>query len=212
MKDKKSWGIKGYLFLLMAVSLILTGTLWLIDPILFFIVLPFVLAVNGLVLWQIHNLNQKVYKMMDGVVEQLDASQRNYLHNFPLPVVIVTEGREIVWYSPSFSEKILLKDELYGTGVDLITTEPLSVFCTAEGKLISYENRWYRVLGVEKQENDVRLYTLYFLDVTQVQQEAILYRLTRPSVMLIMLDNYGEIMQQAKESENQGFWEKSTPL
>ena len=41
----------------------------------------------------------------------------------------------------------------------------------------------------------------YFLDVTQVQQEATLYRLTRPSVMLIMLDNYGEIMQQAKESE-----------
>lgn len=60
----------------------------------------------------------------------------------------------------------------------MITTEPLPEFCTTEGKLISYENRWYRVLGVEKEENDVKLYTLYFLDVTQVQQEATLYRLT----------------------------------
>lgn len=201
MKDRKSWGIRGYLFLLMAVTLILTGTLWMINPILFFIVLPLVLAVDGLVVWQVHNVYQKVYKMMDGVVGQLDTSQRNYLHNFPLPVIIATEGREIIWYSPSFSEKILLKDDLYGTDVDLITTEPLPEFCTTEGKLISYENRWYRVLGVEKEENDVKLYTLYFLDVTQVQQEATLYRLTRPSVMLIMLDNYGEIMQQAKESE-----------
>lgn len=201
MKDKKSWGIRGYLFLLMAVTLVLTGALWMINPILFFIVLPLVLAIDGLVVWQVHNVYQKVYKMMDGVVGQLDTSQRNYLHNFPLPVIIATEGREIIWYSPSFSEKILLKDDLYGTDVDLITTEPLLDFCTAEGKLISYENRWYRVLGVEKEENDVKLYTLYFLDVTQVQQEATLYRLTRPSVMLIMLDNYGEIMQQAKESE-----------
>ena len=201
MKDRKSWGIREYLFLLMAVTLILTGTLWMINPILFFIVLPLVLAVDGLVVWQVHNVYQKVYKMMDGVVGQLDTSQRNYLHNFPLPVIIATEGREIIWYSPSFSEKILLKDDLYGTDVDLITTEPLPEFCTTEGKLISYENRWYRVLGVEKEENDVKLYTLYFLDVTQVQQEATLYRLTRPSVMLIMLDNYGEIMQQAKESE-----------
>lgn len=201
MKDRKSWGIRGYLILLMAITLILTGTLWMISPILFFIVLPLVLAVDGLVIWQVHNVYQKVYKMMDGVVDQLDTSQRNYLHNFPLPVIIATEGREIIWYSPSFSEKILLKDDLYGTDVDLITTEPLPDFCTSEGKLISYENRWYRVMGVEKEENEVKLYTLYFLDVTQVQQEAILYRLTRPSVMLIMLDNYGEIMQQAKESE-----------
>lgn len=201
MKDRKSWGVRGYLFLLMAITLVLTGALWMVSPVLFFIVLPLVLAVDGLVVWQIHNVYQKVYKMMDGVVGQLDTSQRNYLHNFPLPVIIATEDREIIWYSPSFSEKILLKDDLYGTDVDLITTEPLSDFCTSEGKLISYENRWYRVLGVEKEENDVKLYTLYFLDVTQVQQEATLYRLTRPSVMLIMLDNYGEIMQQAKESE-----------
>lgn len=201
MKDRKNWGIRGYLFLLMVVTLILTGALWMISPILFFIVLPLVLAVDGLVIWQMHNVYQKVYKMMDGVVGQLDTSQRNYLHNFPLPVIIVTEGREIIWYSPSFSEKILLKDELYGTDLDLITTEPLPDFCNSEGKLVSYENRWYRVLGVEKEENDVKLYTLYFLDITQVQQEATLYRMTRPSVMLIMLDNYGEIMQQAKESE-----------
>ena len=90
---------------------------------------------------------------------------------------------------------------MYGTDVDLITTEPLPEFCTTEGKLISYENRWYRVLGVEKEENDVKLYTLYFLDVTQVQQEATTLSADAASVMLIMLDNYGEIMQQAKESE-----------
>ncbi len=201
MKDKKSWGVRGSFVLLMVVSLILTGALWMVSPILFCIVLPLVLAVDGVAIWQIHNVYQRVYKMMDGVVNQLDTSQRNYLHNFPLPVIIATENRQIIWYSPSFSEKILLKDDLYGSDVDLITVEPLPDFCTPEGKLISYENRWYRVLGVEKEENDVKLYTLYFLDVTQVQQEATLYKLTRPSVMLIMLDNYGEIMQQAKESE-----------
>lgn len=201
MKNKKGWGIKGCLFLLMVVPLLLTGAFWKISPILFFIVLSLILVVDGLVLWQFYNVYQKIYKMIGGVIEQLDTSQRSNLHNFPLPVIIVTEEREIIWYSPSFSERILLKDELYGTDVDLITTESLPDFCTAEGKIISYENRWYRVMGVEKEENSVKLYTLYFLDITQTQREAILYHSTRPSAMLIMLDNYGEIMQQAKESE-----------
>lgn len=39
------------------------------------------------------------------------------------------------------------------------------------------------------------------MDITQLQREASLYQKTRPSVMLIMLDNYGEVMQHAKESE-----------
>ena len=44
----------------------------MINPILFFIVLPLVLAIDSLVVWQVHNVYQKVYKMMDGVVGQLD--------------------------------------------------------------------------------------------------------------------------------------------
>ena len=44
-------------------------------------------------------------------------------------------------------------------------------------------------------------YLLYFIDVTEMERDAMLYRQTRPSVMLIVLDNYNELMQKAKESE-----------
>ncbi len=48
---------------------------------------------------------------------------------------------------------------------------------------------------------DEDFYLLYFIDVTEMDKEAALYRKTRPSVMLIVLDNYNELMQKAKESE-----------
>ncbi len=201
MKSKKGWGIKSCLIFLMIAPIILTIPIWTINSILFFISLFLVLIADVTILARFHVIYKKIYKMMAGAVEEMDTNQKGNFHKFPIPAIIVSETREILWYSPSFNEKILLKDELYGEKVDIITNEELSSFCTGENKIVSFNNCWYKVVGVEKEENDIKLYILYFSDVTAIKNDSINYHLTRPSVMLIMLDNYVEIMQQAKESE-----------
>ena len=146
-------------------------------------------------------MQRQIHNLFDKVMDQLDAGQRHYLHDFPLPVVIVTGEREVVWYSESFREKVIPADDLYGINLDRITKEKLPDLCGAEGREICCRDRWYRVYGISREENGETLITLYFVDITQLQREASLYQKTRPSVMLIMLDNYGEVMQHAKESE-----------
>jgi c-di-AMP phosphodiesterase-like protein len=42
---------------------------------------------------------------------------------------------------------------------------------------------------------------LYFIDITNLKKRSEEYSLSRPSVMIIMIDNYDELMQNAKESE-----------
>lgn len=190
-----------YLLLLMGVSLGLAAVTWFISPVVFCVALPVTAVVCGLCIWQLVYMQRQIHNLFDKVMDQLDAGQRHYLHDFPLPVVIVTGEREVVWYSESFREKVIPADDLYGINLDRITKEKLPDLCGAEGREICYRDRWYRVYGISREENGETLITLYFVDITQLQREASLYQKTRPSVMLIMLDNYGEVMQHAKESE-----------
>ncbi len=201
MKNKKDIGIKGSLIFLTVIPLLLVIPMWKINRILFFVALTAILIADIIIFVKFNTIYQKIYKLMAGVVKKIDTNQRGNLHAFPIPVIVVTENREIVWYSPSFSERIFTSGELYGVEIDVITSAELSAFCSKEGKIICYNDLFYKVIGDEKEENGVKLYTLYFLDVTDIQKDSISYHKTRPSVMLIMLDNYGEIMQQAKESE-----------
>lgn len=190
-----------YLSLLMSVSLGLAAVTWFISPVVFCVALPVTAVVCGLCIWQLVHMQRQIHNLFDKVMDQLDAGQRHYLHDFPLPVVIVTGEREVVWYSESFREKVISGDDLYGINLDRITKEKLPDLCGAEGREICCRDRWYRVYGISREENGETLITLYFVDITQLQREASLYQKTRPSVMLIMLDNYGEVMQHAKESE-----------
>ena len=190
-----------YLSLLMSVSLGLAAVTWFISPVVFCVALPVTAVVCGLCIWQLVYIQRQIHNLFDKVMDQLDAGQRHYLHDFPLPVVIVTGEREVVWYSESFREKVIPGDDLYGINLDRITKEKLPDLCGAEGREICCRDRWYRVYGISREENGETLITLYFVDITQLQREASLYQKTRPSVMLIMLDNYGEVMQHAKESE-----------
>lgn len=190
-----------YLSLLMGVSLGLAAVTWFISPVVFCVALPVTAVVCGLCIWQLVYIQRQIHNLFDKVMDQLDAGQRHYLHDFPLPVVIVTGEREVVWYSESFREKVIPGDDLYGINLDRITKEKLPDLCGAEGREICCRDRWYRVYGISREENGETLITLYFVDITQLQREASLYQKTRPSVMLIMLDNYGEVMQHAKESE-----------
>ena len=201
MKKKRLWNLQIYLILLVVVCLGTAVSFWFFDFVAFCIAVPVALVISGLCIWQMIHMQGQIHGIFKKAMDQLDAGQRHYLQDFPLPVVIVNHEREVVWYSESFRDGIISGTDIYGEKLDLITKEHLEDLCTADGREISWKNHWYRVYGITTGEGEQLLATLYFMDVTELEQAARLYKLTRPSVMMIMLDNYGEVMQHAKESE-----------
>ena len=125
MNRKRLWNLRLYLSLLMSVSLGLAAVTWFISPVVFCVALPVTAVVCGLCIWQLVYMQRQIHNLFDKVMDQLDAGQRHYLHDFPLPVVIVTGEREVVWYSESFREKVIPGDDLYGINLDRITKEKL---------------------------------------------------------------------------------------
>ena len=83
---------------------------------------------------------------------------------------------------------------------DNVSSLPLDDFCTADGAEIDYGGKSYITYGVCDEVND-KTYMLYFSEITGLKQLADRYLMTRPVVMLILVDNYEELLQSAKESE-----------
>ncbi|MDD6032620.1 MAG: DHH family phosphoesterase [Oscillospiraceae bacterium] len=201
MKDKKFWNVRIHILVLLSLCLVLTLLLWSGNKIVFFAALAVVLIYGVLLLLGLRNMGRQINTLLSAEAQRLSGSDREALQNFPLPTIVVTGRREIVWYNDLFRERVLDGRDTLGTSLDTITTAKLPDFCRTEGLQITYRGRIHRVTGMHVKEGETGLYNLYFTDITQLTRDAELYHMTRPSVMLVMLDNYSDMMQQSRESE-----------
>ncbi len=140
------------------------------------------------------------YRIISEIGGSLDAENHKALLHFPMPVIVCSKDRNILWYNDLFRSEVLRTEDLYGESFDAISEESLSVFCKPEGLQLSWQGGTYLVFGHCSQENAYPLYILYFTDVTRLSQLAEEYRLTRPTVLLMSIDNYSELLDDVKES------------
>ena len=117
-----------------------------------------------------------------------------------MPVLILS-GDVIIWYNEAFRKEILGGDEACLEAIRkrvpafdrTLTSEPT-------GQNLENGGRRYTVYG-SAAEGESDLYIAYFVDNTALKRQAGEYIATRPSVMLIAVDTYDEILKELKESE-----------
>ena len=214
MKRPKVWNIRVHMLVLAVVCLVLAAVTWLIEPMVSYILTPCALAYGVYVAVRLQSIRRHMRGTLTRIASQLDPARQEMLLNFPIPMMAVGSSRRILWYSESFQTEVLGKREMIGESFGKLTNLALDEFCRKEVPLQIGEKS-YHVRGLHPGQVDIPdagadkpvkagdedFYLLYFIDVTEMDKEAALYRKTRPSVMLIVLDNYNELMQKAKESE-----------
>lgn len=214
MKRPKVWNMKVHMLILILLCVLLAALTWFVKPLAAYIVTPLVAAYAVYLLVRMRHLSRHMRRMLSNIASQLDPAQQELIDHFPIPCIAVSRSREILWYSSTFQSEVLVKRELIGEYIDHLTTVQLEEFCQKESN-IRIGERSYHVHGMHpgditvpssdtvsvKKNATEDFYLLYFIDVTEMERDALLYRQTRPSVMLIVLDNYNELMQKAKESE-----------
>ena len=117
-----------------------------------------------------------------------------------LPVLILS-GDVIIWYNDAFRHELLGGDEACLEAVRRrVPAFDRALASEAGGQNIENAGRRYTVYGsVADEKGD--LYIAYFFDNTTLKRQAGEYIATRPSVMLIAVDTYDEILKELKESE-----------
>lgn len=132
----------------------------------------------------------------------IDNAHRDSLSNFPAPAVVLGGDNSILWYNNAFTSQIFDGKDSFGQVLsEIMDGLDMQKVRGREGQILPYKDKYFRLLAADTQQSDAVLTLLYFEDVTDyviLQRE---YSQTRPSVVLIMIDNYDDLMQDVRDME-----------
>lgn len=187
------------------------------EPVVFWVSLPILLGVSGVALGKLMQIRQSEYWYFEQLSEEIRGTDSMSLISFPLPICVVDAERSVIWSNDCFNETFFTPDEDH-TSIDEVTDMPLELF-GSEGREVRYEERWFRVystphefavdrrvvektvFSTDKQEQLERITMLIFRENTEYKQLKEALEMSRPIVMIAMVDNYEELLSGAKESD-----------
>lgn len=131
----------------------------------------------------------------------LENSAAEYMFSLPAPVAVIDSNKQIVWYNSFFSEKISLGQDVYGLSSEEFIKLDLDSLSANGSALCSINGCVYRVFAEKFDKTNISFLVLYFRDETNYFKLKKLADDSHPNVVVITIDNYDDIMQNAKESE-----------
>lgn len=190
------------------------------EPLMFWVSLPILLCVSGLALGKLLQIRQSEYWYFEQLSEEIRSTDSMSLVAFPLPICVVDEERSVIWSNDCFNEMFFTPSE-DESSINKVTDVPLELF-GSDGREIGYEENHFRVYSVahdfivdsrvagkpvifgNDDSSDAvkeRITMLIFRDITDLRRLQITHEMSKPVVMIVMVDNYEELLSGAKESE-----------
>ena len=151
--------------------------------------------------------NNSNFKRIENTVLTLDkkltADNRNgELKSFPLPVILFDSADGIVWYNTKFRDEFIqdysfdnvdVKQFTSGQGADKVR-ENRFIEC-------EFNNKKYTAFSGKTQYKNETVYSLYFIEDTELKNYKMSYLSSRPVLMLINLDSIEDVFADFKESQ-----------
>ena len=166
------------------------------------VVIITVLCVAGLIIKDMDF--RRLQGIVSAVEKKFSAEEKGELRNFPMPVVIFDNTDKIIWYNNIF-KRIFLKDKIdsvdvkqftSGQGIDIIR-ENMFIEC-------EYGDKKYTVFSGTSEYKKETVYSLYFVEDTELKNYRTAYDKSRPVVMIISLDGVDDSLRDFRESQQAG--------
>ena len=194
------------IILLMALSAVLVLITPFFDMTLFFISGAVALVAFAAVLVLLRRVGKRTRTMLDEI-----ASGITYVHDgdyidFPIPIITVYEGAEIIWFNRQCADKVFGGHDLRGEDIEeVLQGLDLSPEHPEDGQHITWGQRAYTAYVADARRRGENVSVIYLVDDTDLKHAADEYYKTRPSIAVIMVDNYDEMMQDYKDGERAQF-------
>lgn len=200
--NKKVELFRPVIYILIATATAITALTAFFDRTLFYIAGPILLVGILLVFIKLKNVNKDIATFLTDMGKSIDVMQKDTLIGFPLPVIITDDKGEIMWHNTKAGALSAEEIVLYGCHItDIIGEVDYKTKMTDKGIGVKYAGRMYTVYAVKTTHHDTEMIAFYFTDDTELKKYTTEYFQSKPSVMLIMIDNYEELMQSSKEGE-----------
>ncbi len=187
---------------LMLLSAALAGITFFYDSRLFLIYASMVIVVFIVVLIMLHTLSQRMKNLLEEVGDSVRYAMGGAFTELPTPVITVLGGREIIWYNQLCADLVFGGREMLGEDIgDLLPGIDFAGSSPPEGYNVKYGNRSYTAFVAAVEIKEGLASVIYLVDNTSLKYYANEYHETKPSVALVMVDNYDELIQDYKDSE-----------
>ncbi|MBQ9964894.1 MAG: DHH family phosphoesterase [Clostridia bacterium] len=210
MKRKAVWSVSPVVLLFGILSFLLLLTLLFVNRTVFWIAAAVCVAVWAYGFWRIRQLKHDLQRYVQGVCGQLNHQNRKALEETPLPVALVSEQDEIVWYNELFRRDVLggtdrLGDEIRTVFPSVSTAQLSSRFLPQ----VACGSSVYALYTAKlKTSDEAGGYVLYCVDNTELAHIAEEYALSRPVVLSLYLDNGDEVMKDHRDGERAQMFSK----
>ena len=223
MKGKKWWVFKLTALVLMLVSFCSAFAVRKYDDFLFWAMLFATAVISLAFVAELIIAQNNIHKFVAQIDSEINVTERESFYHFPAPTIIIDQNGKIIWYNQAFADQIYTEGDAFGIHLNKIIKVDLEKIYAKRGTIIEYKNRNYRIAATISQKSDSKLSMLYFEDITDLVYLQDEYNQSRPSVVLIMIDNFEDLLQNVKESEKahvlvqiekllENFMEKSTGI
>ncbi len=152
-----------------------------------------------------------VRQYLDRVSGGMDTARSSNMLYAPLPMLVFDLNTgEILWGNDRFVGLAGMKDKLF----EVTVADAVPGFDShwlLEGKreapdYVVWNHRTYRVFGALNRTDELKgdhstMATTYWLDITEAEQMRQTLDMTRPTVAILMIDNYEDLMKACPESK-----------
>ncbi len=144
---------------------------------------------------------RKNVKHISKMNEHLENSVSDYINSISEPVAVIDENKQLIWCNKYFTQKISKVQKLYGTDIETLTDICFDNIILTNTGMCIINGSTYRVTSDKSSDGNITIYILCFHDETDYNSLKRKFEETHPNVVIITMDNYDEILQNAKESE-----------
>lgn len=140
-------------------------------------------------------------KYISSMTTAITKTEKESLNKFPAPVFIIDDKKTIVWCNEEFEREVYPDEDPYGLYIEDLADFDLEKIYQPNGNIIHLNDRFYRVRAIMSKDSGMTMSMVYFNDITDYVSLDFEYKQSRPSVLLIVVDNYDDLLQNVRESE-----------
>ena len=133
--------------------------------------------------------------------EAVGTAENEALYYFETPSVIVDSDFRVLWCNKEFNDQIIPEYDIFGTEIYKAVDIEIKALMLEGAATVFFGDRSFKVGAVATQRYDQKLIFMSFTDITEFAELFSKYKRTRPSVLLLVIDNYEDVLQNFKESE-----------
>ncbi len=148
--------------------------------------------------------NTRKQKLLSHISSNLDFIGGKASSDFPLPIAVCKNDGEIIWYNNLFEKSVVGSNPTGYSELTAIFSEigmDTILNASETGVIIDTEDKHFTVYSHNAKKDNEDVVVLYFVDSTKYFKIADEYVKTRPSIIIMTIDNMAEIQQDYRESD-----------